>query len=161
MTDNFKPDIGKGDLGFTDLLGGRRVSKTDRRIKLNALLDELSAILGQAKTTMKSRADRLELGEAQKNIIIACGIIAGMKADLQKATVLLEARIKTASASIKPLKIFALAGSGQTEALLHLARAKTRLCEILAWELKAKAPAVYLNRLSDSLFLAALKSARK
>mgnify|MGYP001563299176 FL=1 len=53
-----------------------------------------------------------------------------------------------------------LPGKNETEALAHLARAKARVCEILAWELKAKAPAVYLNRLSDYLFLLALKSAR-
>ena len=62
---------------------------------------------------------------------------------------------------MKPLKIFAVPGKNKTEALLHLARAKTRVCELLAWELKAKVPAVYLNRLSDYLFLAALQCARK
>jgi cob(I)alamin adenosyltransferase len=47
------------------------------------------------------------------------------------------------------------------EATLHLARARARICEILCWELKAKGPAVLLNRLSDLLFLLALLAGKK
>ena len=68
--------------------------------------------------------------------------------------------INALAEEIKPPKRFVLPGENETEALAHLARAKTRVCEILAWEIKAKAAAVYLNRLSDYLFLVALKSAR-
>ena len=160
MPRNFKPEIGNGDLGFTDLLGGRRVPKTDRRVKLNALLDEVSALLGLAKTGVKSRAGREGLSAAQQGLVLASGVIAGMKADLAAPTAALGALIAALAAESKPLKKFVLPGRNKTEALLHLARAKTRICELGAWELKAKAPAVYLNRLSDYLFLAALKRAR-
>ncbi len=153
--------MGKGDLGFTDLFGGRRVPKTDRRVKLNALIDELGALLGQAKTALKNRGAREDLADAQKTLLRASGMIAGAKADLAAATAALETRISAKSAGMQPLKKFVLPGETGPEALLHLARAKTRICEILAWEIKAKAPAVYLNRLSDFLFLAALNAARK
>jgi len=161
MPKNFKPAMGRGDLGYTDLLGGRRVAKTDSRIKLNALIDELSSLLGLAKTALTNRKDRESLSAAQKGLLRAAGIIAGLKADLKKETAALEARIKTAAAGMKPQRKFIVPAKNKPEALLHLARAKTRVCEILAWEIKAGSPAVYLNRLSDYLFLAALRSASK
>ena len=161
MPKNFKQNMGTGDLGFTDLLGGRRVPKTHRRVKLNALLDELSALLGLLKAGVKGAGVKKELTAAQASLIKASGIIAGAKGSLKEETAALEELINSVSAEVKPPRKFVLRGSGETEALAHLARAKARICEILAWELKAKAPAVYLNRLSDYLFLAALKTARK
>lgn len=161
MPENFKPRMGAGDLGFTDLFGARRVPKTHRRIKLNALLDDLSALLGLLKTCLKSGSARGELAAAQAGLIKAAGVVAGTRADLKPETAALEALIKELSGKIRPPKKFVLPGANEAEALAHLARAKTRVCEILAWELKAKAPAVYLNRLSDYLFLAALRAARR
>ncbi|HNW43124.1 MAG TPA: ATP:cob(I)alamin adenosyltransferase [Elusimicrobiales bacterium] len=161
MPNNFKPAMGRGDTGFTDLLGGRRVSKKDRRVKLNALIDELSCVLGLAKTGLKNPALRAGLTAAQKDLVFVSGVIAGSKADLGPAAAALYRRVEAAAAGLKPLKKFVVPGKNKPEALLHLARAKARLCELLAWEIKTPAPAAYLNRLSDYLFLAALKSARK
>jgi cob(I)alamin adenosyltransferase len=161
MPENFKQNLGTGDLGFTDLFGGKRVPKTHRRVKLNALLDELSALLGLFKTGVKGARVKNELAAAQAGLIKASGLIAGAKGNLKEETAALERLISSISAEVKPPKKFVLPGAEETEALAHLARAKTRICEILAWEIKARAPAVYLNRLSDYLFLAALKTARK
>lgn len=161
MPENFKPKLGAGDLGFTDLFGGRRVPKTHRRVKLNALLDDLNALLGLLKTGVRGAALKKDLTAAQAGLIKTSGVIAGMKADLKPETAALETVINARAAALKPLKKFALPGANEIEALAHLARAKARVCEILAWELKAKAPAVYLNRLSDLLFLAAVKCAGK
>jgi cob(I)alamin adenosyltransferase len=77
MPKNFKPEMGKGDLGFTDLFGGRRVPKTDRRIKLNALIDDLNALLGLLKTGIKAAGTKKELTAAQKSLVTASAIIAG------------------------------------------------------------------------------------
>lgn len=161
MPKNFKPGSGSGDLGFTDLFGGKRVPKTHRRVKLNALLDDLSALLGLLKTGLKDKAAKEEISAAQAGLVRAAGVIAGMKADLRAETGALEKLIAARAASMKPLKRFVLPGENETEVLAHLARAKTRVCEILAWEIKAGAPAVYLNRLSDYLFLVALKAAKR
>lgn len=161
MPYDFKPKMGTGDIGFTDLFGGRRVPKTHCRVKLNALIDELSALLGLLKTGLRGKSRKAEISAAQAGLIKASGVIAGMKADLKKETASLERVIEVRAAKVKPSKRFVVPGANETEALAHLARAKTRVCEILAWELKAKAPAVYLNRLSDYLFLAALAAAKK
>ncbi len=160
MPKNFKPALGKGDRGLTDLPGGRRVSKTDRRIKLNALIDDLSAMLGLLRTGLREAALKRELTGAQAGLVKASGIVAGMKGDLKAETAALEALIESRSGTVRPPRKFVLPGTNEAEALAHLARARTRICEILAWELKAKSPAVYLNRLSDYLFLAALAAAK-
>jgi len=160
MPEKFKPEMGSGDLGFTDLFGGRRVPKTHCRVKLNALADDLTALLGLLKTGIKDRKTKAEISAAQAALARAGGLIAGMKGSLKDETAALEAVINALAEEIKPPKKFVLPGGNETEALAHLARAKTRVCEILAWEIKAKAAAVYLNRLSDYLFLVALKSAR-
>ncbi|OGR67606.1 MAG: hypothetical protein A2081_00660 [Elusimicrobia bacterium GWC2_61_19] len=161
MPKNFKPKMGSGDLGFTDLFGGRRVPKTHCRVKLNALLDDLGALLGLLKTGLKAAGAKKEISAAQAGLIRASGLIAGARTDLKAETAALEKLIELRAAGIRPLKKFVLPGANETEALAHLARAKTRVCEVLAWEIKAKAPAVYLNRLSDYLFLVAVKSARR
>ncbi|OIN99694.1 MAG: hypothetical protein AUJ51_11880 [Elusimicrobia bacterium CG1_02_56_21] len=161
MPKNYKPKIGAGDLGFTDLFGGGRVPKTHCRVKLNALVDDLSALLGLLKAGIKDTRIKKEISAAQTALIRASGLIACMKGDLKNETAALEKLIELRAALIKPPKKFVLPGTNKTEALAHLARAKTRVCEILSWEIKAKAPAVYLNRLSDYLFLIALACAGK
>jgi cob(I)alamin adenosyltransferase len=160
MPENFKKNSGGGDLGFTDLFGGRRVPKTHRRVKLNALIDDLSALLGLLKTALRKEGKK-ELSAVQAALIRASGLIAGMKGNMAAETSALETVIARRSGEVKVPKKFVLPGANETEALAHIARAKARVCEILAWELKAKAPAVYLNRLSDYLFLAALKLSDK
>lgn len=160
MPKNYKPALGSGDLGYTDLFGGRRVSKTHLRIKLNALIDDLSCLLGLLKTALRG-ADKAELTAVQAALVRASGILAGMKAGLKTETAGLEKLIEVRASAAKPAKNFVLPGSNETEALAHIARAKARICEILAWELKAKEPAVYLNRLSDYLFLVAVKLSKK
>ncbi len=161
MPEYFKPYRGTGDLGATDLLGGRRVPKTHRRVKLNALLDDLSAMIGLLKTGLRARRLRAGLSAAQDGLVKASGTIAGSGADLSAETKALELLTDELSAKVRPPRKFVLPGSSETEALAHLARTRARLCEILAWELKEKKTAVYLNRLSDYLFLAALTAAKK
>ncbi|MEK7721542.1 MAG: ATP:cob(I)alamin adenosyltransferase, partial [Elusimicrobiota bacterium] len=65
MPETFKPQMGAGDFGFTELFGGRRVPKTHRRIKLNALIDDLSALLGLLKTGIRERKTKEEISTAQ------------------------------------------------------------------------------------------------
>lgn len=159
MPANFKPSMGSGDLGYTALFGGKRVPKTHSRIKLNALLDDLSSMLGLLKTGLEDEALKQGVTRAQEGLARAAGLVAGMKADLGPQTLALEKMTETLAAGIKPPKKFVLPGANEPEALAHLARSRARLCELVAWELKARPPAVYLNRLSDYLFLVAVKTA--
>lgn len=153
----FKPRPGSGDRGLTDLLAGRRVPKTDRRIVTGALLDELSCLLGQVKS---GGFEKAALSRAQAALSAASANIAGLKngGELRGLAAALEKSAAGLSAGAKAPAGFVLPGENAVEATLHLARARARLCEILCWELKAKEPAVLLNRLSDWLFLLALSA---
>ncbi|MBI4803210.1 MAG: ATP:cob(I)alamin adenosyltransferase [Elusimicrobia bacterium] len=159
MSDNYKPNPGSGDDGFTGLFGGKRVGKTDLRVNTNALIDELSSLLGVIKTGLKSGKSRKEIAGVQGALIAVSGSIAGAGTapEIKTAVSGLEILIAGRAKRLPPLKKFILPGRNKTEALLHLARSRARLCELLAWRLKMKLAAVYLNRLSDYLFLLARK----
>ena len=158
MPKKFKPAMGRGDDGTTGLLLDRRVPKTDVRVKANALMDELNAWLGLVKARKGSSAERSELQSAQKNLFLLSAHIAGADNSkiIESAIRGLEKEITRLSESLPELKAFLIPGGNETEALLHLARARCRSAEILTWHVKKARPcAIYLNRLSDYLFLLA------
>ena len=157
MPDKLKLRRGSGDSGFTELFGVKRVKKTDLRVKTNALLDELSSLLGVIKAGLRTEKDKLEITGVQRSLVMVSGFIAGahVPGPLKNSTEDVESLITARSKRLPPLKKFILPGKNRTEALIHLARSRTRLCELLAWQLKAELPAIYLNRLSDYLFLLA------
>jgi len=162
MPKKFKPTVGRGDDGTTGLLLGRRVSKTDVRVKANALIDELNAWLGLARTLKGPAAkERAGLQGEQKNLFLLSAHIAGADNSkiIESGTRRLEKEIARLSENLPEIKSFVIPGRNETEAVLHLARARCRSAEILAWHVKkAKPCAVYLNRLSDYLFLLACAS---
>lgn len=159
MPENFKPAMGSGDDGMTDLPRGKRVKKTDPGIKALGLMDELSALLGLARARLAGEKTATEILTTQQTLLKAAAHAAGInfKAELEKETRRLETSIGSLSAGTKPLREFILPGRTETEALIHLARAKARICETALWEIKSGPAAVYLNRLSDYLFLLARK----
>ena len=185
----FKPGQGTGDDGKTDLLQGRRVSKTHPVIKLNALIDELNSSLGMMKTflsdkkiclsenacaemcrrnykeenTGKNRTvTGLEAGiaeiieEIQKCLIKLSAKNAGQENDLSPEFRLIEKFSSIIDQKVKPPRQFIIPGTDRAEAYAHIARTKTRLCEIAAWEAELLETAKFLNSLSDLMFLIAL-----
>jgi len=145
----FKPKIGSGDNGYTDIFLSR-VPKTDLKIKLNALLDEINAIIGVLRS--KTKKNDKELAQLQKEIISLSAFIAGFKKnkELKSQIKTLEQKIKKENIDIKEFVIF---GNDYKTAVLNLIRSKIRICEIIAWEAKIKLAAIYLNRLSDYAFI--------
>ncbi len=164
MPKNFKPKRGSGDTGLTDTFKGR-IKKSNPKIKAIAAIDELTCLLGLLKARFKKSSAlkpyAKELEKIQKNLFIVSGIIAGMKSltEIKAETANLEELTNALSKKSPKLKNFIIPGKSETEALINLARAKARLAEIAIWETeKFKTSAVFLNRLSDYLFLLALKS---
>jgi len=155
MPENFKPAMGSGDTGFTDLFGGKKVKKTDLRITTNALIDELSSLLGVIKTGVKAGSDKRELTGIQFSLLSVSALIAGARTSgrVKEGIAAIETLITDRSSRRPPLKKFIVPGRNLSEALIHLARSRARLCELLTWRLRAELPAIYLNRLSDYLFL--------
>jgi cob(I)alamin adenosyltransferase len=157
MPDSFKPRLGSGDEGRTDLPRGKRVNKTCARIGALAQLDELGALLGFARAKLSGTKRAAELHGLQRTLLKAAAQAAGLdfQAALDEETACLGERITALAAGRKPAKLFVLPGRDETEALLHLARTKARVCELALWKISARPAARYLNRLSDYLFLLA------
>lgn len=156
-----------GDAGETSLGDGTRVSKTDARIAAYGGADELNAVLGMALAeglpdTIADRVraiqnDLFDLGadlcvpETEEDESARLRVCADQAATL-------ETWIDEASEALDPLESFVLPGGTPAAARLHHARTVCRRVEIGVLELAKQAQinpqvAVYLNRLSDLLFV--------
>jgi cob(I)alamin adenosyltransferase len=160
-----------GDEGLTSLYGGQRVPKYQPRVEVFGSLDELNANIGLALTEVRDEKLRERLRMIQ-NILFNVGAEAaegGTKArrmidDALRVNPMrvadLERWIDDYESELPRLTGFILPGGSPAGARLHLARAVCRRAERkLAHlnELEEVNPAslMYLNRLSDFLFVAA------
>jgi len=153
MKNKFKINIGFGDNGYTDIFS-KRIPKTDLRIKLNSLLDEINAYIGVLRSKNKKAKELIII---QKDIIFLSSIVAGYikENELDKKVNVLGKLINNfPEFNVKKFIIF---GEDYFSAMLNLIRTKIRICEIVAWELKKNKVARYLNRLSDYIFLLSIK----
>lgn len=157
-----------GDDGTTGLFGGARVKKASDRVEAYGTVDELNAATGLARSFGLSAFCDGVLAKVQSELFVlgaelACvpGKEANMKMKLLDAadSATLEQAIDRAEESLQPLKSFVLPGGTRGAAALHLARTVCRRAEraVLALtDTPARAElVVYLNRLSDLLFVLA------
>jgi cob(I)alamin adenosyltransferase len=159
-----------GDLGETSLLGGARVPKDHPRVAAYGDIDELNAALGAARAHAR-RADvaRLLLG-IQRDLFAIGAQLADptrkvvsrrSKTAVSPARVRrLEKAIDAREAKLPRLRAFVLPGGSPSAAALHVARSVCRRAErsVVHLSRQAKVDArllVYLNRLSDLLFVLA------
>jgi|YelNatPaOPRAMG01_1025707.scaffolds.fasta_scaffold02334_8 cob(I)alamin adenosyltransferase len=160
-----------GDGGETGLFGGRRVSKADPRVEAYGAVDELNAHLGWAAALLNEAELHQALRSIQSDLLTVGADLAtppGLDAALASrtvslaagASVRLEALIDRWDAELPPLKHFILPGGSPASAVLHVCRAVCRRAERAVVRLEAGSPVnpevvVYLNRLSDLLFVLA------
>lgn len=161
----------KGDAGETSLMGRGRVKKDDPRVIAYGDVDETNACIGLARATPPDDFDDL-LATIQRDLFTIGGALATPTPQrlkpAQKAKLLLPAsRIAALEQAIDdvehllpPLKAFVLPGGSPKGAALHLARTVCRRAERATVKLArtARIPKdalVYLNRLSDLLFVLA------
>ncbi len=141
-----------GDAGQTSLGDGSRVSKLDPRIAALGEVDELNSVVGWCAAGL----DRIqnELFDLGADLSVPDGNRLRIE---QPYVDRLEAEIDEANAKLEPLKSFVLPGGTETAARLYVARAVCRRAEraVLAVEGANPLAAVYLNRLSDLLFVLA------
>lgn len=145
-----------GDKGETSLIGGVRVSKTDARICAIGEVDELNAMIGVLQTIKQTTL----FTEVQNSLFAIGARLAGGKTHPSLNVELLERAIDEIDAKLPPLKNFILPGGTPFAAHAHLARAACRRAEraVIALQKKFAVDAgiiIYLNRLSDLLFMAA------
>jgi cob(I)alamin adenosyltransferase len=155
-----------GDTGETSLGDGSRVSKLDGRIAAFGTVDELNSLLGVVLAGEVSREIREVLERVQNelfdvgaDISVPFGIADRLRV-AQTQIDALEADCDRFNADLPELRSFVLPGGSEAAARLHVARTVCRRAERDALaaaeqvELNLLVP-VYLNRLSDLLFILA------
>lgn len=171
-----------GDKGETSLASGQRVAKDSIRIRCSGAVDELNAVLGLARTANRetpgaSDADRERLDGLLlrlQNELFNLGADLSTRVENRhpKQPVIeerhvagLEQAVETFNDGLPELTSFVLPGGGWVPAFLHQARTVCRRAETLVTTLAREEGVgphvlVYLNRLSDLLFVLGRWSAR-
>ena len=158
-----------GDDGTTSLFDGTRVPKTHPRVVAYGAVDETNAHLGAARAAGLDADLAEKVAHLQRDLFALGARLADprhkiadrvTKAAVTDADVArLEAWIDALEAELPPLKHFILAGGSPGGAALHVARTVCRRAEVHTLLLgdAAVEPVVlvYLNRLSDLLFVMA------
>jgi ATP:cob(I)alamin adenosyltransferase len=160
-----------GDAGDTGLFGGARVQKDDPRVEAYGDVDELNAVLGLARAAdPMPRIDEI-LVPMQRDLFSIGALLATpnrekMQQHLTKASIDerrisdLERAIDDCERELEPLRSFIIPGGSQKAAVLHLARTVCRRAErrVVSLQREVEIPplvVIYLNRLSDLLFMLA------
>jgi len=159
-----------GDDGTTGLVGGARVPKESLRLEAYGTVDELNATVGLVGVALRrSKAgERLEpILRRVQNELFNLGAELATPDEERRArspqvgeahVARLEGEIDELNEGLPELRSFILPGGGEASAFLHLARTVCRRAErrvIALGRAESIGPlaAVYLNRLSDALFV--------
>ena len=152
-----------GDDGQTGLGDGRRVSKTHIRINAIGSIDHLNSLLGWAMVDAGELVKN-DLERVQQDLFDLGGELAMPEIRLQLLNAerlqWLENETEKLNKSLPPLKEFILPGGTELSARIHIVRTACRNTErdiIVLAETKEEPDLhkVYLNRLSDYLFVLA------
>lgn len=157
-----------GDSGETGLPGGGRVPKDAKVAEVCGTVDELNTVLGLARAArVPDDVDRL-LDRIQSQLFDLGGEVARLGAETNSGCRIVAADVRALEdaidhfdAELSPLRNFILPGGTCAAAELHFARAVCRRAERWLVGLRRETPGlsseilVYLNRLSDLLFVLA------
>ena len=157
-----------GDQGETGLFSGRRVSKTDLRVEAYGTVDELNACLGLLRDHLTTgigpvgTALREEILEQQRCLFSLGAMLADDRPDGNhrlppSAGERLETYMDRMNEELPRMTHFILPGGSPVISFAHLARTVCRRAErrtVAVPDVDAAA-IIYLNRLSDYLFVVA------
>jgi cob(I)alamin adenosyltransferase len=158
-----------GDGGETGLFGGDRVRKSDPRVEAYGEVDEANATVGAARAALSDAELDAELARIQAELFTIGAELASPHGGRARGTLpaidpawatRLEQAMDRWDATLPELRAFVLPGGTAGAAALHLARCVCRRAERQVVALAAQVEVdpnalVYLNRLSDLLFVAA------
>jgi cob(I)alamin adenosyltransferase len=172
-----------GDQGTTALVGGGRVPKESERLEAYGTVDELNAAIGIVRTCLVDYRARFgedfewysEMLRRVQNELFDVGSelatppeaeYEGMHRMGEGEVAQLEHEMDRMQEVLEPLNSFTLPGGGVLNAFLHQARTVCRRAERICWALKRGEPVndfvlIYLNRLSDHLFVQSRWVARR
>ncbi|RYE18516.1 MAG: cob(I)yrinic acid a,c-diamide adenosyltransferase [Sphingobacteriales bacterium] len=161
-----------GDKGYTSLIGGTRVPKYHLRIESYGTVDELNSYIGLIRDQPTSVHDNDILKHIQDRLFT---IGASLAADPEKSRMvipdlhtadieLLEQEMDNMNEELPELRHFILPGGSTAISYCHLARCVCRRAERIAVHLSQDSQVdekviIYLNRLSDYLFVLGRKLA--
>ncbi len=159
-----------GDKGLTGLIGGTRVPKYHLRIECYGTVDELNSYIGLIQCQAIATHHQTILKEIQDRLFT---IGASLAADPEKSKMkipdlhdadisLLENEMDSMNEVLPQLTHFILPGGTTVVSYCHIARCICRRAERLTFQLAAESyvdqkMTIYLNRLSDYLFVLARK----
>ena len=153
-----------GDAGDTGLGDGTRVPKDHPRVAAYGEVDELNAVLGLAVLHAPADAELLrsiqnDLFDVGADLCVPGTDPAALRVTAAQAE-RLERAIDGVNERLQPLRSFVLPGGSAAAAWLHLARTVCRRAERAVVALGHAEPVnpqavIYLNRLSDLLFVLA------
>ena len=159
-----------GDRGETSLIGGKRVPKHHIRIEAYGTVDELISHIGLLRDQDIQEYAKESLVQIQNHLMVASAILAsdcydcGYKLpDLKDDWIkFLEMEIDSIDKTLEQLSSFIIPGGHQVVSICHIARTVCRRAERTVNHLSEveKVPVevlIYLNRLSDYLFVLARK----
>ena len=159
-----------GDRGETGLADGSRIAKDHPRSKAIGDVDEANSAIGIALLHVTDASAKTMLSAIQNELFDLGADLATPGEDFTPTDMTLrvvqgqidriEREIDAMNEALEPLKSFILPGGGGGSAYLHLARSIVRRAERAAVaasrEVKLNPLAlIYLNRLSDHLFVLA------
>ena len=155
-----------GDAGQTSLGDGSRTSKLDPRIRAYGIVDELNSQLGVVLASELPDELRPPLARIQNQLFDVGADLSvpfdGPDEKLRATQPMideLEALCDEHNEHLPELKSFVLPGGSDSASRLHVARTIARRAELAALEADVNPLArVYLNRLSDLLFILARRA---
>lgn len=172
-----------GDKGETGLIGGMRVSKADPRIVAYGAVDELNSCIGLAISFLRQKGERQQqlfsdladvLVQVQNDLFVVGSDLADptypkpskIPRTSENMASTLEPIIDRFESELPPITFFILPGGSIEASLLHQARGVARRAETAVVSLSKCEPVnpaviVYLNRLSDLLFVSARLANRR
>ncbi len=162
-----------GDHGETSLGSGERVAKNHPRIIAYGGIDELNSLIGIVLTTALSNSTQKQLEQVQNDLFdLGADLCVPETEEKPESPPLrvtaqqikqLEEWIDTINENLQALQSFILPGGSVASAYLHLARTVCRRVEanliaLIQTETINEQVLIYLNRLSDYLFVLARKT---
>ena len=155
-----------GDKGSTQLGDGKRVDKNSLRVDAYGSVDEANATIGLSILRTNTKIKKI-LQIIQNDLFdLGADLCMPDKKKIQKIKITkdrvdyIEKKIDSFNKELAPLSSFILPGGSESSTYLHIARTVTRRAERKVCALSKKerinpVAIIYLNRLSDLLFVLA------
>ncbi|GHT32913.1 cobalamin adenosyltransferase [Bacteroidia bacterium] len=155
-----------GDKGSTSLVGGARIAKNHIRLEAYGTIDELNSFLGLLRSQEIPVEDKETIFRIQNDLFLLGGVLATadekyLYQNIEQSHIAwLEEKIDEIDANLPPLSRFVIPSGYQSTAICHVCRTICRRAERIICTLAETAAipdtiTVYVNRLSDFLFVLA------